>query len=1325
MSTLKTYETFVDERDSVVSLTGSEKLVLSQGGVTKDVTPDQLKTHAKTGLTAADVANVPAGNLAGINLQTALNELETEALHKATSETVTGAKTFNAGTFLDKGNQVFDVRAYGAVLDGVTDDAAALQATHDAMPSTGGKMYIPPGFTALLNSKLQISRSNFELDFTGATIKAGASAANLSLATGQPGLVHVRTTGATQTNVYIHGGTIDANNVAEVNNFSIFGAGSDDTLWTLTSVRVENVTFLNKGNSTATSSMVMIATGNVGSANPRVGRIRGVTFKNCTFRYGDKVMLLYTGDYMEDFTVDTCWFGDNVEHTIQQQNYTSNTIAEGNVRTSKRIRVINSKFINTMTSTAIGTRADFHDAAKTGGYDLTLSGNYHDAVSRTSSISTVGDRYAYNIHNWQRVDITHNHFYYMRAVVSIGGSIAASDWAYAGNQEVFFTDNHVHNAVTTFDLDATYNIKMHRNIFKDCAFGPFGAYGPHQNLEFHDNQLIDCNTFVEDIALLNGLGLTVAGLSEYQKSGIEIGGDNRMSFGGNKIIDTRSLQNPGASVATFSEVTGGALGARTYYVRISYENISGETLASTEQSTAVSVNKLLKIVPGSPAGLDTTFHTAQGIRKVNIYINSSASNETCQATLDYPGYLGQYSTGGWTEPTSGLFGQTITAVDTTNDLLTASGTPVPVTGMKVRLTTTGALPTGLATSTTYYVIYVSNTTFKLATSLLDAQYNLPIDITGAGSGTHSIVGAPLPSTNTTHALTKYGFFRLNGATNYAAGKNIYKDNEFFGIGTSYYFGTEYDIGTAPFVGNLMDDVALPQNISVGLESGADFVTYLQAPLQPTCTPSASGGTLATGTYYYVITALNAIGETVGSTEKSVSVTGPTGSVAVSWTAVTGATSYHVWRSTGTDQSHRQSGYFFSASSPFTDTGGALTPSTIPTVPTAIVNRLNSTGASYLTAGGLTVPTLTATSQVNYGVDPAISNGARGLYSSGLVFDSRVASSTNGIVFRTDTSSGQSERLKIAATGWIYIDSNLNGAALQSNNGLAFGWNKSAGDGESVLVYNTSAGALPRLALSSYTGSVYTEEATLKGGKLGIGQTAPTAVLHLKAGTTAANTAPLKLTSGSLMTTAEAGAIEFLTDKYYATITTGAARKEFVLSDDAVSLSTLALKAGTAAGNTAKVGGTVFDHFTDTSVGGAETDVYTDTLAASTLGTNGDKIFATYSGNFVTVGTEITQLKAYFGGTAIWDSTGVAPTTGTTSWRVFIEVIRVSATVVRYSVSLNTSGASGFVYETSGELTGLTLSNTNVIKVTGTSSGVGSGAGDIIGKMASVRWESAA
>lgn len=170
---------------------------------------------------------------------------------------------------------------------------------------------------------------------------------------------------------------------------------------------------------------------------------------------------------------------------------------------------------------------------------------------------------------------------------------------------------------------------------------------------------------------------------------------------------------------------------------------------------------------------------------------------------------------------------------------------------------------------------------------------------------------------------------------------------------------------------------------------------------------------------------------------------------------------------------------------------------------------------------------------------------------------------------------------------------------------------------------------------------------------------------------------------------------------------------------------LQVKSGSATTMFSKVGGVIADFFTDTSVGGAEADIYTTTTAASILATNGDKIIATYSGNFVTGGTELTQLKVYFAGTAIWDSTGVAPTTGTTSWRVSVDLIRVSASVIRYSVFLGTTGATGYNYETTGELTGLTLTNTNILKITGASSGIGSGAGDIVGKLGYVEWKSAA
>lgn len=56
----------------------------------------------------------------------------------------------------------------------------------------------------------------------------------------------------------------------------------------------------------------------------------------------------------------------------------------------------------------------------------------------------------------------------------------------------------------------------------------------------------------------------------------------------------------------------------------------------------------------------------------------------------------------------------------------------------------------------------------------------------------------------------------------------------------------------------------------------------------------------------------------------------------------------------------------------------------------------------------------------------------------------------------------------------------------------------------------------------------------KDGRVGISGFTPTAMLHIKPGTSTANTAPLKLTAGTNLTTPEDGAVEYDGTNYYAT-----------------------------------------------------------------------------------------------------------------------------------------------------------------------------------------------
>ena len=59
------------------------------------------------------------------------------------------------------------------------------------------------------------------------------------------------------------------------------------------------------------------------------------------------------------------------------------------------------------------------------------------------------------------------------------------------------------------------------------------------------------------------------------------------------------------------------------------------------------------------------------------------------------------------------------------------------TGVRVQATTTGTLPAGLSLATNYYIIAIDSAQAKLASSLANAVAGTPIDITDAGTGTHT------------------------------------------------------------------------------------------------------------------------------------------------------------------------------------------------------------------------------------------------------------------------------------------------------------------------------------------------------------------------------------------------------------------------------------------------------------------------------------------------------------------------------------------------------------------------------------------------------------
>jgi hypothetical protein len=128
----------------------------------------------------------------------------------------------------------------------------------------------------------------------------------------------------------------------------------------------------------------------------------------------------------------------------------------------------------------------------------------------------------------------------------------------------------------------------------------------------------------------------------------------------------------------------------------------------------------------------------------------------------------------------------------------------------------------------------------------------------------------------------------------------------------------------------------------------------QAGSWPTVTQtvSASGGTLASGGCYWVVTAVSAGGESVASNEVSYNLTGSTSSNVLAWGAVAGASSYNVYR--GRSAGSENTLVANVTATTYTDTGaaGVLRVPTTGLVWTQVFNYtfIADTGVIYDTSG---------------------------------------------------------------------------------------------------------------------------------------------------------------------------------------------------------------------------------------------------------------------------------------------------------------------------------------------------------------------------------------
>lgn len=160
-----------------------------------------------------------------------------------------------------------------------------------------------------------------------------------------------------------------------------------------------------------------------------------------------------------------------------------------------------------------------------------------------------------------------------------------------------------------------------------------------------------------------------------------------------------------------------------------------------------------------------------------------------------------------------------------------------------------------------------------------------------------------------------------------------------------------DAGAMRFVGReagvtlreIFKFVSLNGRQYFNVDSNSNFNVYgniiidVPPPTDLVAVVSSTGGTIGAGTRTYRVTSLNANGESTASLSiVGATTTGSTNSIALSWTAVLGATSYRIYNVLG-------GFYFTSSTNSFTDIGSAGTTGTVPTTNTAVAISLLNNG----------------------------------------------------------------------------------------------------------------------------------------------------------------------------------------------------------------------------------------------------------------------------------------------------------------------------------------------------------------------------------------------
>jgi fibronectin type 3 domain-containing protein len=402
----------------------------------------------------------------------------------------------------------------------------------------------------------------------------------------------------------------------------------------------------------------------------------------------------------------------------------------------------------------------------------------------------------------------------------------------------------------------------------------------------------------------------------------------------------------------------------TYYYVVTAVNSAGESAASAQASAATSSSPPVPTPPAAPTGVIATGGTNQ------VTLSWSAVNTATSYNVYY---------------------------STSNGITKTNGT-------KIANATSPVVQTGLAANTTYYYIVTAvNSAGESAASIQVAATTLtttpaptapaaPTGVSATGGTNQATITWPAVSGATSYNIywsSTSGVTKTNG-TKVAAATSPYVKTG-LSAGTTYYFivSAVNSVGESAASTQVTATTAAPPlavpaaptgvtaagganqvSINWTAVSGATSyniywattsgVTTAGTKITTTTRPYIQSGLAASTTYYYIVTAVNAAGQSVASAQVSaatnapvvtipatptgVSAAGAANQVSISWSAVSGATSYNIYYATTSGVTKTSGTRIVNASSPYIQTGLAA-----GTTYYYIVTAVNSAGEGVASA----------------------------------------------------------------------------------------------------------------------------------------------------------------------------------------------------------------------------------------------------------------------------------------------------------------------------------------------------------------------------------------